>query len=105
MSKDLTPEAVRQAMARREFLHKAAAGTIVAAIGGGLYWLASDDLTKRARAQKLPDGRPRLPPGQRVIVALRPMESDAARWTSRSSSTTRSCSRCRRPSSPRTCTA
>ncbi|HLU65899.1 MAG TPA: molybdopterin-dependent oxidoreductase [Kofleriaceae bacterium] len=59
--------------ARRDFLKKAAAGTLLVAFGGGLYRIASDDLTRQARAQKRRDGRPRLPPGQRVIEALRPM--------------------------------
>ncbi|HET6613795.1 MAG TPA: molybdopterin-dependent oxidoreductase [Kofleriaceae bacterium] len=58
---------------RRAFIKKAAAGTAIVAFGGALYRLAGDDLTRAARAQKLPDGRPRLPPGQRVIERLRPM--------------------------------
>lgn len=39
---------------------------------GGVYYF-SDDLTSVARAQTRPDGRPRLPPGQRVIAQLKPM--------------------------------
>ena len=58
---------------RRQFLKKAAAGTVLVALGGGIYRLASDDLTRKARAQRRPDGRPRLPPGQKVIEELRPM--------------------------------
>jgi DMSO/TMAO reductase YedYZ molybdopterin-dependent catalytic subunit len=58
---------------RREFIKKAAAGTLIVALGGGLYRLVSDDLTRKARAQRRGDGRPRLPPGQRVIEELRPM--------------------------------
>lgn len=58
---------------RREFLKKAAAGTLVVALGGALYRLASDDLTRKARAEKRVDGRKRLPPGQRVIKQLKPM--------------------------------
>lgn len=42
------------------------------AFGGGLYALA-DDLTRAAQAQTRQDGRARLPPGQRVIEALKPM--------------------------------
>lgn len=61
---------------RRTFLRRAAAGTALVALGGGLYVLADDRDTRRARAQRLPDGRPRLPPGQRVIHALRPMGGD-----------------------------
>lgn len=58
---------------RREFIKKAAAGTLLVAFGGGIYRIASDDLTRKARAETLPDGRKRLPPGQRVIESLKPM--------------------------------
>ncbi|MCA9695428.1 MAG: molybdopterin-dependent oxidoreductase, partial [Myxococcales bacterium] len=60
-------------MARREFLRKATAGTVITAFGGGLYYLADEGLMGEARAMTLADGRPRLPPGQRLITALRPM--------------------------------
>jgi DMSO/TMAO reductase YedYZ molybdopterin-dependent catalytic subunit len=66
------PELVRL-RERRAFLKKAAAGTVVVALGGGLYRVASDDLTRAARAQSRNDGRPRLPPGQKVLSELRPM--------------------------------
>jgi len=59
-------------VARRELILKAAAGTIIVAAGGGWY-VISDRLTAKARAETRPDGRPRLPPGQRVISALKPM--------------------------------
>lgn len=59
--------------ARRSFIKHAVAGTAVVALGGGLYHLASDDLTRRARAEKRSDGRSRLPPGQRVLTSLKPM--------------------------------
>ena len=71
-----TPEAARLA-SRRDFIKKAAAGTVIVALGGGLYRMASDDLTRAARAQKRRDGRPRLPPGQKVIEELRPMGGEA----------------------------
>lgn len=58
---------------RRDFIRRALAGTAVVALGGGLWVVASDQLTSEARAQTLPDGRPRLPPGQKVISFLRPM--------------------------------
>jgi len=61
-----------RSIARRDFLMRAASGTVVAALGGGLYVL-SDRLTREARAQTRDDGRPRLPPGQRVIERLKPM--------------------------------
>ncbi len=64
---------LRPRMARRDFLRNAAAGTLVVALGGGLYRLAVDDLTRSARAETRPDGRPRLPPGQRVLEKLKPM--------------------------------
>ena len=65
---------LRKAMERRKFLQRAAGGTVIAALGGW-YWL-SDDLTRTARAETRGDGRPRLPPGQRVIRALKPMGGD-----------------------------
>jgi len=71
-----SPEAARLD-SRREFIKKAAAGSLLVALGGGLYRLASDDLTRAARAQKRRDGRPRLPPGQKVIEELRPMGGEA----------------------------
>ncbi|HTE52492.1 MAG TPA: molybdopterin-dependent oxidoreductase [Kofleriaceae bacterium] len=64
---------VDRSQSRRDFIKKAAAGTLVVALGGGLYRLIGDDMTREARAQKRKDGRPRLPPGQRVIEELRPM--------------------------------
>ena len=58
---------------RRRFLKSAAAGTALVALGGALYRVAADDLTRKARAETRNDGRVRLPPGQRVIERLRPM--------------------------------
>ncbi|PRP99065.1 Sulfoxide reductase catalytic subunit YedY precursor [Enhygromyxa salina] len=57
---------------RRRFIKLAAAGTAVAALGG-YYFLADDEETKAARRELLPDGRSRLPPGQKVIKRLKPM--------------------------------
>jgi len=68
-----TPDAVAALFARRGFLQRAVAGTAIVALGGALWRLASDDLTAAARAETRPDGRPRLPPGQRVIERLKPM--------------------------------
>lgn len=51
---------------------RAASGTVVTALAGGLY-VISDSLTSEAKAQTREDGRPRLPPGQRVIERLKPM--------------------------------
>jgi DMSO/TMAO reductase YedYZ molybdopterin-dependent catalytic subunit len=60
------------AIARRRFIQQAASGAMLVAFGAGLFVLA-DDLTREAKAQTRSDGRPRLPPGQRVIRALKPM--------------------------------
>jgi len=64
-------------MARRDFLKNVAAGTAIIALGGGLYRIASDDRSSKARAEARPDGRVRLPPGQRVIESLKPMGGSA----------------------------
>jgi DMSO/TMAO reductase YedYZ molybdopterin-dependent catalytic subunit len=72
--------AVLRSIARRDLLLKAASGTVIAAVGGGLYAL-SDRLTREARAQTRGDGRPRLPPGQRVIESLKPMGGQAGEPT------------------------
>lgn len=58
-------------MGRRRFIRSAASGTVIVALGA--YFLLDDDLTREARAQTRDDGRPRVPPGQRVIRALKPM--------------------------------
>ncbi len=68
---DHSPDAL-QSIARRQFLMRAASGTVVVAFGGGLYAI-SDHLTNEAKAQTRDDGRPRVPPGQRVITGLKPM--------------------------------
>jgi len=56
---------------RRRFIRLAASGTALAVLGGS--YLISDDLTRSAQAQTRPDGKPRLPPGQRVLKAWKPM--------------------------------
>jgi DMSO/TMAO reductase YedYZ molybdopterin-dependent catalytic subunit len=63
-------------MNRREFIKTAAVGTTFVAVGGALVRIASDDLTRAARAETRSDGRKRLPPGQRVLEYLRPMGGD-----------------------------
>jgi DMSO/TMAO reductase YedYZ molybdopterin-dependent catalytic subunit len=72
---DRYPE-LKAAWDRRQFIKSAAAGTALMALGGALFRLASDDMTRAARAEKRPDGRPRLPPGQRALQALKPMGGD-----------------------------
>ena len=47
---------------RRAFIKKAAVGTFLVAVGGGVYRIAADDLTRQARAQRRPDGRPNARP-------------------------------------------
>ncbi|HUJ61774.1 MAG TPA: molybdopterin-dependent oxidoreductase [Kofleriaceae bacterium] len=61
---------------RRNFIKTCAAGTALMALGGALVRIAADDMTRLARAEKRPDGRSRLPPGQRPLDALRPMGGD-----------------------------
>jgi len=47
-------------------------GGAVAALGA--WWIfAEDERTAAARREILPDGRPRLPPGQKVLKKLKPM--------------------------------
>jgi DMSO/TMAO reductase YedYZ molybdopterin-dependent catalytic subunit len=62
-----------RSQSRRDFIKKAAAGTVIMAFGGALFRLASDAFNQEARAESRSDGRARLPPGQRAISALRPM--------------------------------
>ncbi len=70
MPKDDFPE-LENVIRRRAFLRTAAAGSAFVALGGGTYVLAATD---DPRAKQLrPDGRPRLPPGQRILDALKPM--------------------------------
>jgi DMSO/TMAO reductase YedYZ molybdopterin-dependent catalytic subunit len=58
---------------RRDFIRSAAVGTLLIGAGGALLRVAADDLTRAARAETRSDGRPRLPPGQRVLEFLKPM--------------------------------
>lgn len=57
---------------RRRFIRLAGVGTVFAALGGW-YVFADDERTAAARNEFLPDGRPRLPPGQKLIERLKPM--------------------------------
>ncbi len=58
---------------RRRFIQTAAAGTAISALGGGLWTLCDSQSALAQAASTLADGRPRLPPGQRVIERLKPM--------------------------------
>src|SRR5689334_15997509 len=60
-------------MDRRAFLRNLGAGSVVVALGGGSYALASDEEAAVARRTLRPDGRPRLPPDQYLLKRLRPM--------------------------------
>lgn len=73
-SSKISPE-VQNLLARRRFIEGAAAGTVIVAFGGA--YVLADDLTREAKAETRKDGRERLPPGQRVIRALKPMGGDA----------------------------
>ncbi|HWE31305.1 MAG TPA: molybdopterin-dependent oxidoreductase, partial [Polyangia bacterium] len=73
MAKPQFDEYIARNEGRRTFLKQLGAGAAVVAFGGAVFRLAGSDLERKARAQKRPDGRPRLPPGQRLLSALRPM--------------------------------
>jgi DMSO/TMAO reductase YedYZ molybdopterin-dependent catalytic subunit len=70
--RDLPHPAVLRSMSRRRFIRAASTGTTLVALGGVQYAL-SDELTRTARAETRPGGRPRVPPGQRVLRRLKPM--------------------------------
>jgi len=72
---DRYPE-LQKAWDRRQFIKSAAVGTAFMAVGGALVRLAGGDLSREARAATRPDGRPRLPPGQRTLERLKPMGGD-----------------------------
>jgi len=70
MPKDDFPE-LENVIRRRAFIRTAAVGSAIVALGGGTYVLAAEN-DPRAK-EKRPDGRLRLPPGQRILDALKPM--------------------------------
>lgn len=67
------PRAERKQMDRRQLLQLSAGAVVVVAMAGWYFTVADSEETKVARNTPLPDGRPRLPPGQHVIQALKPM--------------------------------
>jgi DMSO/TMAO reductase YedYZ molybdopterin-dependent catalytic subunit len=74
MFRDDDSTELQKSFERRQFLRAASAGTILVALGGGTYVLAAEN---DPRAKQLrPDGRVRLPPGQRILDALKPMGGD-----------------------------
>ena len=60
-------------LSRREIIKNASTGALVLALGGGLYQVSNGRIISSARAEKRIDGKQRLPPGQKVIEALKPM--------------------------------
>ncbi len=60
-------------MDRREFIRNAAAGSAVMSLGG-LWWALDDERTDAVAGELRPDGRLVLPPGQRAVSRLRPMD-------------------------------
>jgi DMSO/TMAO reductase YedYZ molybdopterin-dependent catalytic subunit len=63
-------EALDALRSRRRFVREAAIGTTIVALGG-LYYFA--DSAAGGDGERRPDGRPRVPPGQRLLKALKPM--------------------------------
>jgi DMSO/TMAO reductase YedYZ molybdopterin-dependent catalytic subunit len=57
---------------RRRFIQRAFVGTTVAVLGGLFVFIEDREALAETRA----DGRPRVPPGQRVIKRLKPMGGD-----------------------------
>ncbi|MBU2646915.1 molybdopterin-dependent oxidoreductase [bacterium] len=58
---------------RREFIRKAAAGTLIMAVGGGMYPLAAETVNQQLQNELRSDGKIRLPPGQRAVEGLKHM--------------------------------
>src|SRR6266545_7048625 len=65
-------DALKELLARRRFIQQAGAGALVVAFGGALC-VFKDELLGEAHAETRSDGRPRIPPGQRIIERLKPM--------------------------------
>jgi DMSO/TMAO reductase YedYZ molybdopterin-dependent catalytic subunit len=64
---DEHPE-LKKLRARRKFIRAVAAGTTVATLGGIGYVIADRKSQAELAAAQYPDGRKRLPPGQRAVV-------------------------------------
>jgi len=64
----------KQTLGRRGFLGQVAYGTTAIVLGSS--YMVSEALTNEAQAATRGDGRPRLPPGQRVLEKLKPMGGD-----------------------------
>jgi DMSO/TMAO reductase YedYZ molybdopterin-dependent catalytic subunit len=75
---DVTPE-VDTLIHRRRFIQSLAAGTAAATLAGVTYAIAGCSTDDRYMAEMRPDGRRRLPPGQRTVVEApeqTPQEAD-----------------------------
>src|SRR4051795_5888881 len=66
----------QDSISRRRFLAAAGAGTVITALGGCQYMVGGGEASRKAREERLADGRSRLPPNQRVLTALRDMGGD-----------------------------
>ncbi len=75
--------ASRRLRERREFLRRASAGTVLAALGGAYVLLGDPVAVASEPEERRPDGRTRVPPGQRVIERLKPMGGRAGNPSSR----------------------
>jgi DMSO/TMAO reductase YedYZ molybdopterin-dependent catalytic subunit len=73
MKPDTITSALDELRSRRRFVREAAIGTTLVALGS-LYCFAEPALG--GEGEMRPDGRPRVPPGQRVLKALKPMGGD-----------------------------
>jgi DMSO/TMAO reductase YedYZ molybdopterin-dependent catalytic subunit len=73
MFRHILEEEQKPSMSRRTFVRSATVGTVIIALGGAGYCLASEEDEKKARATNRPDGRPKLPPGQYLLNRIRPM--------------------------------
>jgi DMSO/TMAO reductase YedYZ molybdopterin-dependent catalytic subunit len=72
---DKKPEGfpLRRLLDRRRVIQMAAAGAVVVLGKGLLGLMAGDEETRKVAGETLPDGRKRLPPGQRLVKWLQPM--------------------------------
>ncbi len=66
-------EEVKKLLSRRNFIRGATAGTVIVAFGGGLYRIADAGVNAQLGRSLRPDGRRRLPPGQRIISKYKDM--------------------------------
>ena len=70
---DQAHDSIARLEARRAFIKTATVGTALSALGLGGWVIAGAQLQAAFAAETRADGKPRLPPGQRVIAQLKPM--------------------------------